>query len=105
MHPLAAKVAALHRRLVWRERAVAACAVSATVLATACGFGLADYWLRFSDRGLRVLITAALAAVALWAVCRWWLVGRSRTGGSLGVARRVEAQFPQLHDRLASAVE
>ena len=106
MHPLAAKLVDLQRRLVWRERATAACAIVAATLAAAVVLGLVDYFIRVSDRGLRLMMTAALAAAALYAVYRWWYGSRERRRvGPLAVARRVEAQFPQLDDRLASAME
>jgi hypothetical protein len=106
MHPLVAKIVDLQRRLVWRERAVATCATMAAVVATAGGLGLTDYLLRVSDRGLRVMMTATLAAAAGYAVYRYWYWPRERRRlGPLAVARRVEAEFPQLRDRLASALE
>jgi len=50
MHPLAAKIVDLQQRLVWRERAAAACAILAAVVGTAIALGLVDYLLRVSDR-------------------------------------------------------
>jgi hypothetical protein len=106
MHPLTAKIVLLQRRLVWRERATAACAIVAAIIAATCGLGLIDYLFRVSDRGLRVMMTAALAAAATYAVYRWWYFPRLRRRmGPLAVARRVETEFPQLDDRLASALE
>jgi hypothetical protein len=106
MHPLAARIIELRQRLVWRERAAAACAMVAAVVAAALGLGLTDYLFRVSDRGLRVVMTASLAAVAAYAVYRWWYVPRERRRlGPLAVAHRVETEFPQLRDRLASALE
>jgi hypothetical protein len=105
MHPLAAKITALQRRLLLRERAVAVCRTMAVVLAAVIVLGLLDYGLRYVDRGLRVMATLALAAVIVWAAYRWWYLPRTRWPTALTVARRIETRFPQLHDSLASAVE
>src|SRR3972149_5432314 len=103
MHPLSANIDALHRRFVRHERAVAACRTMAAVVAVACALGLADYFVRFTDRGLRVMISAALAAATGWALYRWWWVPRRRRPGALAGARRGGAQFPQLRHRLGRA--
>jgi hypothetical protein len=106
MHPLAAKIVDLQRRLVWRERAASACAILAAVVATAVALGLVDCFFRVSDRGVRLILTATLVAAVAYAIHHWWYVPRQqRRIGPLAVARRVEAQFPQLGDRVASALE
>ncbi len=105
MHPLVQQIDSLRRRLVWRERAAAACRVAAALLAAALVLGLVDYLVRFSDPGLRIMATAALVAAVGWAAYRWWYVPSRRRLRPLHVARRVEARFPQLHDSLASALE
>lgn len=105
MHPLTQKIASLQHRLTLRRRLVAACSVAATVLAVALVLGLADYLLRYSDRGLRIIATTALTAAAAWAGYRWWYLPNRHRLVPLTVAQRVEARFPQLGDALASAVE
>jgi hypothetical protein len=105
MHPLSQKIASLQGQLVWRRRAVAACWVGATAIATALVLGSIDYLVRFNDPGLRVMSTAALAAAVAWAAYRFWYLPKQQRLAPLVVARRVEARFPQLHDSLASAVE
>src|SRR5262245_8454845 len=105
MHPLTEKIAAVQRRLVLRRRLAAACWIVATVLAAALVLGMTDYLVRYSDRGLRIMATAALAAVAVWAVYRWWYVPNRLRLVPLTVAQRIESHFPQLGDALASAVE
>jgi hypothetical protein len=104
-HPLAKKIAELEHRLVMRRRVAAACSTLATVLAAALVLGWTDYLVRYNDRGLRVMASAALATVASWAVYRWWYVPSRRRLGLLEVARQVEARFPELRDSLASAME
>ena len=58
MHPLSQKIASLQRRLIWRRRGVAACWILATAVAAAIVLGLADYFLRFTDPGMRIIATA-----------------------------------------------
>ena len=60
-----------------RRRLVAACWIAATVLAAALALGLADYLVRYTDRGLRIMATAALVAAAAWATYRWWYLAQS----------------------------
>jgi hypothetical protein len=105
MHPLAQIIDSLQRRLVWRRRAVAACWVAATAIGAALVLGLADYLTRSNDRGLRIMATAAFAAAIAWAAYRWWYLPQRKKLRPLVVARRLESQFPQLGDSLASAVE
>jgi hypothetical protein len=105
MHMLAEKIDTLQRRLRLRQRMTAVCWTAATILAAAILLGFTDYWLQYTDRGMRVLATVALAAAGGWAVYRWWYGKRNRPASALAVARRVEARYPQLRDSLASAVE
>ncbi|MEX2316094.1 MAG: hypothetical protein WD669_03010 [Pirellulales bacterium] len=105
MHRLTTRITSLERRLVFHQRAAAVSWTIATVVAAALVLGLVDYWLRFTDRGLRWIATALLAATVGWAIYRWWYVPSRRQLAPLGVARQIEAKFPQLRDALASAVE
>lgn len=105
MHPLTQKIAALHTRLLWRQRLTAACWVLAMALAAALVLGLTDYWLHFKDTGLRIMATTAFALAISWVAYRtWYLPARNRLR-ALDVARCVESHFPQLQDSLASAIE
>jgi hypothetical protein len=105
MHSLTSIIADLRRRLVWHRRATAACRTLAVVVAAAAVLGAADYLIRFNDRGLRLMMTGALTAVAAWAIHRWWIQPRRHRLAPLSVTRRIESKFPQLRDRLASAIE
>ncbi len=105
MHPLTQKIASLQRRLAYRQYATAACWTAAAILATAIALGITDYVVRLRDPGLRIMATTALAAVAVWAVYRWWYRPGRQWLLPLNVARRVELHFPQLNDSLASALE
>jgi hypothetical protein len=105
MHPLAQQIASLQRRLLWRRRAAAACAILATAIAAAFVLGTADYVLRLADPGLRIMVTLVFGGAITWGVYRWWYVPSRNSLAPLPVARRIEQRFPQLHDSLASAVE
>ncbi|HEY3395222.1 MAG TPA: hypothetical protein VGK58_21150 [Lacipirellulaceae bacterium] len=74
-------------------------------IAVAFALGAADYLVRFSDRGLRIMATLALFATFIWAVYRWAYLPSRRRLAPFAVARRIEQRFPQLKDSLASAVE
>ncbi len=104
MHALAQKIDTIQRRLVWRARLAAACAIAAIILATTMLLGGLDYVIRYTDLGLRIMATLAWIAVAAWAVYRWRHLLRFQAS-PLTVARKIEARFPQLRDSLASAVE
>lgn len=65
---------------------------------------LLDYWLRFEDRGLRVMATGMLLTV--WALASYrflWRPWRARLT-PINVAQRLEKRFPVLADRLASSI-
>ena len=105
MHALTEKIDALRRGLILRQRSTAACWTFATVVAVAMVLGGLDYWLRYTDRGLLALATGALVAAVGGSVYRWW-VRPDRIGtDSVTIARRVEQEYPQLRDSLASAVD
>ena len=79
----------------------------AAVLATVIVLGWLDYWVRFRDRGVLVVFAVAVLAVFSWTgylAVRRLLLLRTRLGDT-DVALHVEACFPAVKDRLASAVE
>ena len=103
-HPVQEKVRSIQRR-AWRLRAVCAgglwlCgAVGAVFLAA-----LADYCLRLDDTGVRLLSSFAVLAVCGWCLWRFVAPVFMRRLSELEVAQRIEQRFPQLCDRLSSAV-
>ena len=81
--------------------------IVAAVLATVIALGGIDYLLRFRDRGVLVVFAVAVLGVFAWTGClavRRWLLLKARLGDT-EVALHVEACFPAVKDRLASAVE
>jgi hypothetical protein len=105
MHPLAARIAAIERRLIQRRRVEFACRFAAALICVVFVLCLLDYLFRPSDIGLRVMSTAVLFAASIWALDRWWFRSKEQTPSTLSVAQTIERQFPQLGDSLASAVE
>jgi hypothetical protein len=77
----------------------------AGVLGGAMMLGWLDYLLRFEDRGLRIMASLALAGVIGWTAYRFVYLPRRKRLDDLALALKVERQFPNLEDRLASAVE
>ena len=77
---------------------------AAAVLLTVIVLGLADYFIRFQDRGVRTICTLGVLVVLGWAVQRFlWPALRARSS-SVQLAQRVEKRFPGLTDRLASTM-
>ncbi len=103
-HPLQAHVRSLRRALrrssifaaVFRGLAI----VLVTVVAVAC----VDFFVRFEDRGLRVIASMVVAGVTVAMVLRALRVQRRRRLSDVDVAQCVERQFPALSDRLSSAM-
>ncbi len=104
-HPLQQKLTALRSRL-WRVVLMHAVArIVAAVVGVAVVLGMVDYLVRLQDAGLRILGSLVLVAVFGW-TCYWHLLRRLALKlRDVDLARRVQARFPQLGDRLASAVE
>ncbi len=104
-HPLELQVGALRgaaRRLVYRRGL--GWTVAAT-LAVALAWCLLDLGLHLSDPGLRWMGSSAVVATALASAWRWLVQPLRVPLSSVAVARRVEGRFPELGERLASAVD
>ncbi len=103
-HPLQQHVAHLRRRA---RRLVLlhgwSCVFSA-VLAVAAVLGLADYLIRFHDPGIRILALLAVLGTLGWSVYRFLLRPLARRTSEVDVAQRIERRYPQLQDRLSSAI-
>ncbi len=104
-HPLQQRIGVLRSRAVRLLAIRGLSAMVAAVLATVIALGWLDYWLRFRDRGVLVVFAVAVLGVFIWtgwAAARRWLNARL---SDTNVALHVEACFPAVKDRLASAVE
>lgn len=103
-HPLERKMAQLARRL----RALLLLyglgwAIAAAVLAIVL-LGLADYLIRFQDRGVRAISTAAALVACGWAMRRFLWPALTARWTTVRLAQRAEKRFPGLTDRLASTM-
>ncbi len=104
-HPLEQKIVALRRDV--RQMAVlyGMCIVSMALLGMIVAWGLLDYLFRFQDRGLRIIASLSVLGVYGWTLYRCVLVMLWRRLSNTALALRVQRQFPQLGDRLVSAIE
>ena len=103
-HPVRDKVRGVQRR-AWRLRAVCGGGLwLIAVLGAILLAGVSDYLLRLDDVGVRVLSSAAVAAVCVWCLWRFVVPLFVCQLSELAVAQRIEQRFPQWSDRLSSAV-
>ena len=104
-HPLDDRLSVLRRRitrLLWLYGLGAVAAIGGAMV---IGLGLLDYTVRWEDPGLRVMLSFAALGVLLWSAYRCLYLPLMARIGRLALARRVQQRFPQLSDRLVSAVE
>ncbi|MBW3597595.1 MAG: hypothetical protein KY475_10005 [Planctomycetes bacterium] len=103
-HPLEQKVRAIGRRA---RRLVLLHAGAWTVVVVAAAIlvaGLADYLVRYQDRGVRIIVSLLVLAAAVWSVRKFLAPAARYRPSEVDVARRIERRFPQLRDRLSSSV-
>lgn len=103
-HPLQKKLAPLRRRARWLLVAHGLAWLVAVGIGAALLLGGLDYWIRYSDPGIRWLSSLALVAALLFAG-RYLVRALWVRLSDLDLALRVERCFPQLEDRLSSAVQ
>ena len=104
-HPLELKIGAVRRRagrLVWT---FGLSRLATTLVAVLLLAGMADYLVRYQDRGVRVILSLAALGAAAWALYRFGQTVRGARFRDLDVALKIERRFPQLQDRLASTVQ
>ena len=104
-HPLEQKIAALRRRVRRMAAVYGLSVVAAALLGTMAALGLIDYLLRFQDRGLRIIASLLMLGVFAWTFYRYVFRALSVRIGDADLALRVQRRFPDLDDRLLSAVE
>ncbi|MGE0609953.1 MAG: hypothetical protein AB7O62_22880, partial [Pirellulales bacterium] len=105
MHPLEQRLAAMRGRVHRLLTLHGASWTLAVLLSTALALGLADYLIRYQDRGLRLIATLALLLAGLWSAWRFLRPVLSARFRDLDLAMRIERRFPGLNDRLASTVQ
>lgn len=104
-HPLKQRLGRLRRQVRLVVVVYGVSWVVGGVLAAVLGLGLADYVLRFQDRGIRVICSLAAGAVFGWTTYRYLYVPLGVRLRDVDLARRLERWRPELQDGLASAVE
>jgi hypothetical protein len=105
MHPLRHHIARLRRQIrrLALVRGLAWLVIG--MLGGALVLGFADYLIRFEDRGVRVMATLALLCVIAWTIYRFLWPAISLRMSDVAISRRVERRFPELADRLSSAMD
>ena len=103
-HPLeqrvqqvARRVSRLARLYAWGRFAIALL----LVVLVAC---LVDNFIRAHDPGIRVIVSLAVLALLGWLFARLVLQSRASTLSLVQVAQRIERRFPELGERLSSAI-
>jgi len=104
-HPLEQRIAAFRNRVRRLLTLYGLCWTTGIVLAAVILIGLADYAIRFEDRGIRILASSVVVAVLVWAAYRYLYLGLTAKVGDVELARHLERRFPSLGGSLASAVE
>ena len=105
LHPLQQRIAAFRNRIRRLVILYALSWVGGGVVATVVVLGLADYVFRFQDPGLRLMASLSWLGVLGWTGYRFMYRGLTACLSDVDLARRLQRQFPQLGDSLASAVE
>lgn len=104
-HPLEHQLALLRSRVRWLVALHGLSRLVAAVLAAVALLGLADYALRFQQRGPRLACSLLVLGALLWTGYRYlYLPARARLRDA-DLALRLQRRFPGLDDRLISAVD
>jgi hypothetical protein len=77
----------------------------AASLAVLLVLGLADYFIRYQDPGLRVIASAILLGVVGYAIYVFLVRPLAHTMRDVEIARRIERLHPNLNERLSSAID
>ena len=105
LHPLQRKIVALRRRGRMADAVRGLCIVVAAVLFAIVALGAIDYLVRIQDRGVRIIFSLSALGVLGWTSYRFLgkcLFARPR---EVDLAGAVEQTFPELRNRLVSAVQ
>ena len=103
-HPLQQQVAIVRRRARRLVVLYGLSWVAAVLLTALLVLGLADYLIRFQDPGIRMIASGLVVAAFGYAAYRCLLTPLKRRLRDLDVAQRIERRYPQLRERLSSAI-
>ncbi|QDU31896.1 hypothetical protein ETAA8_70580 [Anatilimnocola aggregata] len=98
------RVSAIHQQAVQVQTWTAWSWTVGVSLAAAITAELIDFLLRLRSWPLRILLTASVVAVVVWAVRRWLVPWWHSSFSNVQVARRLEQLHPRLGERLSSAI-
>ena len=105
VHPLEQKIGEIRRRARTLLVTYGLCVVVGTLLVSVAAVGLADYFIHFRDRGVRVICLLVVLGASGWAVYRYLLTALRSQMRDVDVALRIERRFPAFQDKLASTIE
>lgn len=104
-HPLQEHIASIRHRARTLLLAHGVTRLLAIVVGLVLVAGLIDFGLRLSDRGLRIMLSLAVLVAVVWATWRFLVQAVLTRFSDTEIAFRIQHRFPQLGDRLASAIE
>ena len=104
-HSLQQQVRSIRRKARTHAFLIAASCVLLTLLASLLAVGIVDYLVRFEYLPARILCSLAVVGVVVASVVRWLAPLWHRRMTDLDVAQRLQQQFPELGDALASSLE
>lgn len=102
--PIQQRITSIRRQVAGVQTAQAWGWTIAASLAAALVAGGIDAALRLRAWPLRVVLTAAVAAVVVWSVRRWLVPWWRNSYSNVQIARRLELLHPRLGERLSSAL-
>ena len=103
-HPLQERVRSIDRRARRLWALYGLMAFLAIVAGSLFVVGLSDYLFRFQDAGWRVLATAAVGICFVLGFVRYVYPVTGYRSNDVHVAQRIERCFPELSDRLSTAI-
>ncbi len=103
-HPLQQRVRSVSARARLLRWGYALAAVLAGVVGAMLVWGLLDYALHVQESGVRAIATLAILAVAALVVWKFAWPACVQQASDLATAQHIEQRFPELGDRLSSAL-
>ncbi|MDH3719265.1 MAG: hypothetical protein OES79_14190, partial [Planctomycetota bacterium] len=105
VNPLEQRIAGVRRRARLTTLAHGIGWAIVVVLAGILLAGGLDYFLRVETHAVRLLLSGGLLLAVGWAIYRFVLPAVQSQPSDVALAQRVQRRFPELKDKLASAVE
>ena len=103
-HPLQQRISAVGRSAHRNAVLYGGCWSAAMIIVSLLVAGMLDYYLRVEYRPARLMMSAGLLIAIGWGLYRFLYPQLRGRSGSVSVAHRVQGRFPQLNDKLATAV-